>query len=124
MYEQLSRGFRGLNFGLSLHLHSYFVCTSSKGYGETAWMHGPIFAAYPCNNTKIPRTIFFAKTSVSIGLDIKYCSFMLCFHQINTFLPNKHKTIVKKQFFGVTFSKIGSLTMCTGAILIDLIFEL
>ena len=63
---------------------------------------------------------FFAKTSASIRLVIKYCSFMLCFHQINMFLPNKHKKIVKKQFFGVKFSKIGSLTMCTGAILINL----
>ena len=44
---------------------------------------------------------FVAKTSVSIGLGIKNCSILLCFHQINTFLPNKHKKIVKKQFFGV-----------------------
>ena len=28
---------RGLNFGLSLHLHPYFVYASSKGSGESAY---------------------------------------------------------------------------------------
>ena len=32
----VSSGARGLNFGLSLHLHPYFVYASSKGSGKSA----------------------------------------------------------------------------------------
>ena len=32
---QLSSGSRGLNCGLSIHLHIVSVCTNSVGYGET-----------------------------------------------------------------------------------------
>ena len=32
-YAYISRDSRGLNFGLSLHLHSYYVYVSSEGNG-------------------------------------------------------------------------------------------
>ena len=33
---QLSSGARGIEFGLSLHLHAFFVFVSSEGSGKTA----------------------------------------------------------------------------------------
>ena len=35
-HSDISRVARGLNFGLSPHLHPYFVYTSSEGSGESA----------------------------------------------------------------------------------------
>ena len=34
-HADISYGARGLNYGLSLHLHPYFVRASSEGFGES-----------------------------------------------------------------------------------------
>ena len=39
MYADVSSGARGLNFGLSLHLLTYFVYARNDSSGETTLMH-------------------------------------------------------------------------------------
>ena len=40
-YAQISRGARGLKFGLSLHIHPYFVYETSKGYDKSGHLRRP-----------------------------------------------------------------------------------
>ena len=46
-HADLSSMVRGLNFGLSLHQHSYFMYVSSEGYDESVHMYklAGVFAA-------------------------------------------------------------------------------
>ena len=56
-HAEVFSGARGLNFGLSLHLHPYFVYASSEGSGESAQARrlAWVFVARRCDKNKKSR---------------------------------------------------------------------
>ena len=52
-YADIFSGARGLKFGLSLHLHPYFVYVSSKGSGGSSYLQGLAWPLLPQNEIRI-----------------------------------------------------------------------
>ena len=59
-HAEVFSGKRGLNFGLSLHLHPYFLHRSNEGYCKSEQLHRPVWA-------------FIARQS-----DMRYIKFSAC----------------------------------------------